>query len=80
MKMKFFSATSKTKRQINANDKSALMTIAAAVVLLGAFFVINPINLTAFAEVDPLEVNFNTTEDGPAHPGQVLVEIKKRDF
>lgn len=78
--MKFFSATSKTKRHINANDRSAIMTIAAAVVLLGAFFVINPINLTAFAAVDPVTVNFNSTEEGPAHPGLMLVENKNVTF
>ncbi len=72
MKMKFFSATSKTKRQINANDKSAIMTIAAAVVLLGAFFVINPINLTAFADVDPDMVENTTDNDFPIHPGTFL--------
>jgi len=78
--MKFLSATSKTIRHINANDKSAIMTIAAAVVLLGAFFVINPINLTAFAEVVPKTVNFNSTEEGPAHPGEVLVVNKNVTF
>jgi len=69
---KFFSATSKTKRQINANDKSAIMTVAVAVVLLGAFFVINPVNLTAFAAVDPDEVKNTTGFDGPIHPGTFL--------
>ena len=76
MKMKFFSATSKTKRHINANDKSAMMTIATAIVLLGAFFVINAGGLTAFADiVDPnLEkVNFTTNGAGPVHPGELLV-------
>jgi len=74
MKMKFFSATSKTKRQINANDKSAIMTVAVAVVLLGAFFVINPINLTAFAAVDPVMVKKVTGDGGPIHPGEFLTE------
>jgi len=71
---KFFSATSKIKPHINANDKSALMTIAAAVVLLGAFFVINPINLTAFADVDPDMVMNTTDNDFPIHPGTFLTE------
>ncbi len=72
MLTKFFSATSKTKRHINANDKSAIMTVAVAVVLLGAFFIINPINLTAFAAVDPDEVKNTTGFDGPIHPGTFL--------
>jgi len=73
MMTKFFSTTSKTKRQINANDKSAIMTISAAIVLLGAFFVINAGGLTAFADiVDPnLEkLNFTTNGAGPLHPGE----------
>jgi len=74
MMTKFFSATSKTKRQINANDKSAIMTVAVAVVLLGAFFVINPINLTAFAAVDPDMVKNTTNNDGPIHPGTFLTD------
>jgi len=69
---KFFSVTSKTKRHINANDKSALMTVAAAVVLLGAFFVINAGGLTAFADVMPNMVKNTTGFDGPIHPGTFL--------
>jgi len=71
---KFISTTSKLKRQINANDKSAIMTISAAVVLLGAFFVINAGGLTAFADVDPEELNLTTGNDGPIHPGEFIVE------
>lgn len=71
---KFISTTSKLKLQINANDKSAIMTISAAVVLLGAFFIINTGGLTAFADVDPEELNLTTGNDGPIHPGEFIVE------
>ena len=61
------------KRQIRSNDKSAILTFAAAIVLLGAFFTINPINLTVFADVDPDMVDNSTGANGPVHPGDLLV-------
>ena len=66
--------STKNKRQIIANDKSAIMTISTAIVLLGAFFVINAGGLTAFADVDPEELNLTTGNDGPIHPGEFIVE------
>jgi len=54
------------------DDEIAKMTIAAAVVLLGAFFVINPVNLTAFADVFPDEVRNVTDDGGPIHPGEFV--------
>jgi len=64
------------KRQINANDKSAIMTISAAIVLLGAFFVINGGGLTAFAAIldpDDQMVDKTVNGTGPVHPGELLV-------
>ncbi len=72
MMTKFLSATSKTKRQINANDKSAIMTVSVAIVLLGAFFVINAGGLTAFADVFPKMVMNTTDNNGPIHPGEFV--------
>jgi len=67
--------STENKRQIRSNDKSAILTFAAAIVLLGAFFAINPINLTVFAAVDPGMIDNSTGSGfGPVHPGDFLVE------
>ncbi len=65
--------STENKRQIRSNDKSAILTFVAAIVLLGAFFTINPINLTVFADVDPDMVDNSTGANGPVHPGDLLV-------
>jgi len=69
--------TSENKRQINSDDKSAIMTIAVGMILLGAFFAINPSSLNVFADVEPTMLNFTSANDkGPIHPGEVFPQFK----
>ena len=68
--------STKNKGLVKTSDKSAKITIAAGMILLGAFFAINPNSLIAFADVDPEEVNFTSNGLGIVHPGQLLVVDK----
>lgn len=68
-------------RKFTSNDEknkdyNTKLVLTAGVLLLGAFFAINPSSLIAFADVDPEMINFTSAEDGPVHPGDLLVVDK----
>ena len=65
--------STKNNGLVKTSDKSAKITIAAGMILLGAFFAINPNSLIAFADVDPEEVDFTDSGLGIVHPGALLV-------
>jgi hypothetical protein len=61
----------------NTNDFNSKLVLTAGILLLGAFFVMNPSSLNVFADVEPGMLNFTSgSDDGVLHPGDVLTDNK----